>query len=74
MERFKSGQKAFSLTDGDVMVKTVLRNAPYCVIVETDLDTYKYTKDGKSTVRDKHPSLFHSIEDAINYLKEVSHD
>jgi len=67
MKKFKVGQKAWSCRQGEVVIVGIKEHEPYPI--ETEYATYSL--DGKVLKSDKHPTLFHSKQDMIEYFQNV---
>lgn len=61
----KQGETVFSIHDGHVEVTTIVTN-----IIHPN-GSESYYNNGKCDKEDMHPSLFHSIEECIEYFQSV---
>ncbi len=56
---FQKNDKVYSLSNGNGVVYSVLDAGTYSVCVEFDSFTKVFTQEGKRSVSDKYPILFH---------------
>ncbi|MBF31831.1 MAG: hypothetical protein Unbinned1322contig1000_24 [Prokaryotic dsDNA virus sp.] len=67
MKNFKEGQKAWNAQYGKVII-TLSGREDYPIRVE---DSDDFTQEGKLYIGDKHPLLFHSKQDMIDYFTNL---
>ena len=63
MKEFEVGQEVFSAQKGAVVIDLVVPGSDYPVMI----DSISHTACGRYFKRDKHPTLFHSKQDFLDY-------
>jgi len=69
MKEFKAGQKVWSSRDGEVIIKA--KDYHSSVRYPLEVDGLSYSMDGKFNISDRHPTLFHSKLDMIEYFQNI---
>ncbi len=69
--KFEIGQKVFGVRHGNGTVIDAGFSGSHSIVVEFGGIRNTYTGAGKLVCSDKYPTLFHSPEDCIEYVKDL---